>query len=635
MDEALELQERVRLAIRTGESLYREFKSALHGRPGQKAPRQLKEVFADIAETLVAFANADGGELLVGVEDDGTLSGLPYDDLECKTLLDAALTHIHSDTPLPGPRRVLLCIDGFKIAYFSVAKGTTYIHLTAKGLCLRRVDRESMPVSVERITAHRLEDASRGWDREVAYGASLDDLDLDLVRAASAQVAYGVSVEKFLQFLDLAEFTPDGLRLKRAAMMLFSKDIRRWHSGCFVRVMTIRGQERRSGEAFNVSKDTTVTDNILKLVDSAWERLSLALSTSTQLTEAARFQQNLLYPQIACREALINAIVHRNYAIEGRGIEVSIYQDRMEIVSPGMLLSTISLDDIRQLKGAHESRNPYIARVLREVGLVRELGEGIRRIYDVMRSNALAEPDLESDTSGFSVTLYSKSLYDPKVKLWLTNFERFKLTENQVAVLALGYGGKEFSTQDIIDRLGIVDLDQVREIVTPLRQWELIERTKNHAQAMLYSKKRRMPKREVPTYRVIEQSTTCAGADGIRIRMPSSKAASVRADVAELELSDAQSDLESELKTPPAETRLFIGNLDYSLTKDDLMEFLGPHSDVLQLRVPSGDRYGSHNRGYAFAVVVANTGPEDLVRTLDSQKLGSRPVHVQIDSKNS
>lgn len=127
----------------------------------------------------------------------------------------------------------------------------------------------------------------------------------------------------------------------------------------------------------------------------------------------------------------MNAIVHRNYAIEGRGIEVTIFQDRMELLSPGMLLSTISLDDIRSLRGVHESRNPLIARVLRETGLIREMGEGIRRIYNVMRSSALAEPDRENETTGFGVTLYHKSLYDPKVKLWLTTFDQYKLTENQ------------------------------------------------------------------------------------------------------------------------------------------------------------------------------------------------------------
>jgi schlafen family protein len=78
MDEALDLQERVRLAVRIGESLYREFKSASHGRPGQKGSRPLKEVLADVAETLVAFANADGGELLVGVHDDSRCGYNPH-----------------------------------------------------------------------------------------------------------------------------------------------------------------------------------------------------------------------------------------------------------------------------------------------------------------------------------------------------------------------------------------------------------------------------------------------------------------------------------------------------------------------------------------------------------------------------
>jgi ATP-dependent DNA helicase RecG len=125
--------------------------------------------------------------------------------------------------------------------------------------------------------------------------------------------------------------------------VLFAKDARRWNAGCFVRIMIVQGKEKLSGEAFNVKNDEVVAGNILRLTDSAWERLTYALSSHTQLTESARFQTTFLFPQIAVREALMNAIVHRNYAIEGRGIEVAIYQDRMEILSPGMLLSTISV----------------------------------------------------------------------------------------------------------------------------------------------------------------------------------------------------------------------------------------------------------------------------------------------------
>ena len=402
--DVLLLAERVQLAIKIGESQYREFKSALHGPPGDKKPRTVAEVAENIGNSLVAFANADGGELLVGVEDDGTVTGIPFSGTQLTSVMEAPKRNVHRETPLPSPRAVSIDIEGKTVAYFSVPKGTTFVYLTSSGRCLRREDSATVPVPAEKILGQRLEDASRKWDRELEGAASLEDLDLSLVRATSSQISYGVSIEKFLQFFDLAEFTPDGLKLRRAALLLFAKDVRRWHTGCFVRILVVRGQERLSGPAFNVVKDTVISENLMLLVDATWERLTLALSTQVQLTQQIRFEQNFLYPQSACIEAITNAVVHRNYAIEGRGIEISIFQDRMEIASPGRLLSTISLDDLTALKGAHESRNPFIARVLREVGLVRELGEGIRRIFDLMKSSALAEPELKDEINQFVVS---------------------------------------------------------------------------------------------------------------------------------------------------------------------------------------------------------------------------------------
>ncbi len=78
--DALVLKERIRKTIELGESQFREFKSAYHGEPGAKKPRETSSVSKDIAEALVAFANADGGELLVGVEDDGSVTGIPFSD---------------------------------------------------------------------------------------------------------------------------------------------------------------------------------------------------------------------------------------------------------------------------------------------------------------------------------------------------------------------------------------------------------------------------------------------------------------------------------------------------------------------------------------------------------------------------
>ena len=534
---------------------------------------------------------------------------------------------------MPTPRKAVVNIDGVRILYYSVSKGLDYIHLTADGRCLRRIDRDSVPESTESISTNRLEDRSRRWDREIEESATLNDLDLDLIQSVAGQIAYGVSAEKCLQYLELAEFSVAGLRLKRAAVMLFAKDIRKWHPRCQVRILTYRGIEPRSGENYNVVKDDSVSECILKLIDRAWERLTVALSQHTTVTDRARFEQSLLYPQTACREALINAIVHRNYAIDGRGIEVSIFQDRMEILSPGMLLSTISLADIKDRKGVHESRNPYIARVLREVGFIREMGEGIRRIYDVMRSSSLAEPAFENTTNGFAVTLYNKSLYDPAIKLWLSNYEAHKLSENHTATVALGFGGRRFSTQDVVDRIGIVDTDEVREILTPLVHRGLIRRALSPSQAHNEARRLRIPKREVKVWEVVSPVPTQAG---ISERGPASRANTQQVkpnDSAEPDPS-LRSDLIVDGMVSETLHQIYIGNLHYSANREHLTELISNHCEIVALQVPPGRYESASNRGFAFATVSYDGTMEELLSKLDGIILLERRVVVQRQTPN-
>ncbi|MFI2711986.1 ATP-binding protein [Micromonospora sp. NPDC018662] len=620
-DETLFLAERIELAIKIGESHFREFKSAIDGAPGNKSARPLSSVMQDVGRTCVAFANSDGGELLIGVEDDGSVTGVPYDKEKIQLLLNADKTHVHTDTPLPPPRKTVVTIDGKQVVYFYVPKGTQYVYLTADGRCVKRLDRESVPISVEKIQGERLEDASRDYDRSFSWPqATISDLDVDLIQSVASQVAYGISPEKCLQYLDLAEFTPNGLRLTNAALLLFAKDIRRWHPRCQVRITSYRGSDAQSGSEFNVLKDDTIAGNILSLTDTAWERVQVAISQQTTLTESARFEQTYLYPQIACREALINAIVHRNYAIEGRGIEISLFNDRMEIKSPGQLLSTVSLADLRSLKGVHESRNPLIARVLREVGLVREMGEGIRRIFEVMKSSALATPELANDSSGFLVKLFSRSMYSDEIQLWLSNFEHMKLDESQRAVLALGYGGREFSTQDVIDRLGLVDIDLVREILTPLRGMKFIERSASDYKLMQQAKRMGVPKRQIPSFRVVIPGAPSAST----IKSP------LRAEA--VEVSHDAPDAEGSLPSTDT-TEIYLGNLPYAATEHQLSEVVGQHCDVESIKFPG--RNASGNGGFAFVVISPSTALRRVIEKLDGVDLAGRRMRAQIPRKIS
>ncbi|MEV4311283.1 ATP-binding protein [Actinocrispum sp. NPDC049592] len=469
----LTLQERVRTNLTLGESHFREFKSALEGPPLNKTPRNPKAVKRDIGETLVAFANADGGQMLVGVEDDGTVTGVPHNEETIQSFLSAYISHVHQQTPLPHPQAISLTIDGKRVLYFSIQKGTEYVHLTQDGRCLQRKDRESVPVSAERISFERQERQSREYDRQYLDGASVSALDSRLLEAVGDNVAPGLSIEKVLQLLDLVDFSDGGLRLRRAAALLFASEVTHWHPRCEVRVLRVSGNELRTGRDYNVVSDKHVVGNILTLLVAAWDEIRPYL-VETRLGPDGRFQEQVRYPEDACREALTNAIAHRDYSVEGRAIEVYVFDDRVEVRSPGPLLSTITISGIKTLDGLHQSRNTTITRTLRELGYMREMGEGFRRMFQLMRAHDLVEPELRSDDQGFSVALKHQSVFSDEDQRWISAYENFDLERDEEKVLLLGRAGDPLSVQQIMDAADLVDTEDYRTLIERLLHKGLI-----------------------------------------------------------------------------------------------------------------------------------------------------------------
>ena len=407
MDDVLLLADKVRNTLILGESHFREFKTALEGRPDNKKPRLTKLICADIGEALVSFANADGGAVLIGVEDDGTITGIPHSEGDIQTMLNSVQTHVYQNQQLPLNNANKLVLDGKTILYFSVNKGTTMIYQLPDGRCVRRRDKSTMPASVDQIQFERQEIKSREYDSQFVDGAMVTDLDVRLLQGIADQYIKGLSIERYLQQIGLAEYAQNGLRLKRAALLLFATDIDRWHPRSQVRFLKVNGNTLEAGEKYNVVSDDIVKGNILELVIKFWEHLRSLLAYKTVFGANAQFEQKYIYPEDAVREAVLNAIAHRDYSITN-AIEVFIFDDRMEIKSPGALLSTLTIQNLNQLEGSHESRNPLIARVLRENNLMRELGEGMKRIFGLMQEQELAKPELYSNGIWFRVALYNE-----------------------------------------------------------------------------------------------------------------------------------------------------------------------------------------------------------------------------------
>lgn len=598
MDKLLKLSERVEIAIEIGESYYREFKSAFEGPPSNKTARDISEIKYDIAKTLVAFANADGGELFVGIEDNHTVTGLPHNQEKIDVILNSPKDCILKDTPVPMKHFAVIDYKGLKVLYFSVNKGTDYVHLTSKGECFQRKDRESVPTASEKIVFEREEKISREYDRDFLDITKITDLDSDLIEQVGHDISKRISSEKLLQYLDLAEFDGVSLKLRRAALLLFAKKSSKWHPRLQVRILKVNGTEEKTGEEFNVTEVGEANGNIFQLIESSWDLLRPHL-TDTRFSQDGLFKNQIMYPELACREALVNAITHRDYSNEGRGIEVKIFDDRLVIKNPGELLSSISIDDLTSLTGVHQSRNTYLARVLRESGHIRELGEGIRRIHELLRSNDMVEPVLESENKTFSITLFYKYVYSPEEKLWIEEFDKFELSREQLTVIRLGLNGRLVSAKEIFETVGIIDEKVYRDLIHSLRKLGILTATMSSDDAYKVRKKYGGSRKAVPRYKIVKPEA--GGIDEIQEED--------RSDYA----------------------RIYVGNIPYDATEEQLYKALEKFGEVVDVIIPrwSGGYRDGQTKGFCFVEFDKRLSANNALNSIDPILINSRKIHLR------
>jgi ATP-dependent DNA helicase RecG len=501
MSDILFLKERVKNSILVGESDFREFKSALEGKPSSKKPRLCKKICEDIAEALVAFANTDGGEVMVGVEDDGTISGITHSEEDIDAMLNAHRTHVLDGQKLPVLFSLKIEVDGKDILFFQVDKGTNEVYQLPDGRVVVRRDRRTVPMRVRSLQFEQQEVKSRAYDREYDDRITLADLDLGLIQSLADGYLKGLTVERYLQQLGLGEYTMNGLKLRRAAGLLFARDIQKWHPRCQVRFVRVNGNQLLSGDKYNVISDEFVQGNIHELIIKAWEMLRPYLAYKTELSSSTKFEQKFIYPEDACREAILNAIAHRDYH-NSNGIEVHIFNDRMEFKSPGALLSTITVEDLEALDNRHESRNAKIALVLKTSKLMREMGEGMKRIFNLMEEFELQRPRLYSNTVWFVVTLVNKSDFTPIQQEFIKLFHHLNLTKLQKRIVVAGINQKELSPADIYQAMNTNDRDTYDREVTALRKAGVLDSFRTNTEAQNIAKLNSVQKRRIARFKV-------------------------------------------------------------------------------------------------------------------------------------
>ena len=165
----------------------------------------------------------------------------------------------------------------------------------------------------------------------------------------------------------------------------------------------------RTGADFNVVKDRNFDLPLLRLIPEAKRFISDQLEERTTLESDGRFHTYPEYPEFAWVESITNAVCHRQWGLRGDYILVAKYDDRLEIKSPGRLPNIVTVDNIFTTRFA---RNPLISRVLTEMELVRELNEGIPRVFKEMKEAGLPEPKIVETAANVTVILYNEKAAD-------------------------------------------------------------------------------------------------------------------------------------------------------------------------------------------------------------------------------
>jgi ATP-dependent DNA helicase RecG len=210
---------------------------------------------------------------------------------------------------------------------------------------------------------------------------------------------------------------------------------------------------------------------LVLLIEKAYETIKPHLRERQRLVDLF-FEERLEYPTFAWQEAIVNAVAHRDYRYEGLGIEVWMFEDRLEIRSPGELVEPVTLERLLKRERIHASRNPRIVRVLTDFGYMRDQGEGIPRIFQAMEREGLYPPEIRLEADAiFTITLQNTLAYSSETLRWLAQFERTSLSGDQKRILAYAkeHGG-DFTSRQCQDLVGIDIYTASREIKELIRK---------------------------------------------------------------------------------------------------------------------------------------------------------------------
>jgi ATP-dependent DNA helicase RecG len=343
----------------------------------------------DLAETLVAMANSRGGTLHMELGDTTIEDAID--------LVREASLRVDPTLILPEPR-----LKG-RVIEIIVPSHLPHV-FSLNGRYLARDGRNNRSLAGRELRRLLIERGDLSYEEEVAYGATLADLDWPKVEAYARQLqgARAESPRDVLRRRGCVVLRDGQWLPTNAGILLFGMEPERFIRGAHITAARFGGTAM--GDVFTRQDITgALPDQIHRaetfLLDSLWRDVYLGATM-------ARDEQ-LEYPMEAARELVVNAVSHRDYSIQGDGIRLFIFSDRLEVTSPGGLPGPVTVDNIVDER---YSRNSIIVQVLADMGFIERLGYGVDRVIALMQERDLPPPEFAETGGGFRVRLFNAGI---------------------------------------------------------------------------------------------------------------------------------------------------------------------------------------------------------------------------------
>ena len=383
--EELELLER----LSRGEDFHSEFKTNL---PDNR----------ELSKDITCFANTDGGQIFIGVNNSGEIIGIAEDDVDRYMLSVDDVAYNRCRPPITVVQETIKTANGI-VMVIHIPKGSERPYCTASGQYYVRSANRCRQASREELLRLFQSSESIYYDETTVSNSSLNDLDTKyFIQFLDTHLKIKSKEEELDNYLKNLHLLNGQNRLTIAGLLFFGKNPQRYLPNQRIICAFIKGVDISLPPA----DQKEIAGKIPEMLDNAQKFLWLYLTEEHKINKFEPEKQFEI-PEIALREAVVNAIAHRDYTIDAP-IRIIIYKDRVEIRTPGKLPNTVTIESMK-IGGSHVLRNPTIYNLLSKMGLVTDLGSGVRRMIQIVKEQLKKDVVLEENEYEFVVKIPRKT----------------------------------------------------------------------------------------------------------------------------------------------------------------------------------------------------------------------------------